>query len=189
MKKLVLPFILLGIISQLFAQEIPTEKYRLSITFEPLNYAMKGHSVWVGLRYKQFEAGVFSFSIHSKTNTLFKDYGDLDIDLKNGLAVYTRFYLQNKPSSPFVGALIGRERWDIQNAAKTVKKSLRNGFVTPQIGYSWSTWNNRLLINPNFRMIVPFAAKGASEVDGQTVELKKMGFFPGLDLGLGLNFD
>lgn len=189
MKKLKVFLVISVLATAMFGQDMPLEKFRLSITFEPLNYVLKGHSVWLGFRYKRTELGLFSFSIHTKKNSLFENPNQLDIDLQNGLAIYTRFYLQNKMSAPYVGALIGSEKWGIRNQNTKTNYTLKNAFFTPQVGYSWSTLNNRLLINPNFRLILPFNPKGQEQLIEERVKLKKYGFIPGLDLGLGFKFD
>jgi len=159
--------------------------FRLSITIEPLNYALKGHSVWLGLKYRQFEVGAFSFSIYSKTNTLFENGDQLDIKLQNGLAFYGRYYFQDRLSSPFVGFLLGGEKWRIRDQENTAENILKNAYITPQLGYQWVTLNGRLIINPNVRFIFPFQVEGERELNGIQYDLKNMGFIPALDLGVG----
>ncbi len=192
MNKFILLVLALCLFQFIEAQEIDhnhQSDFRLSLTIEPLNYLSKGHSVWLGLRYKQLSFGVVTFSAHSKTNVLFDQHENLDIKLQKGRAFFARVYLSKKPSSPFVGYLLGTEQWRIQN--KTNPKShhiLKNAFFTPQIGYQLSALNNRLIINPNIRCIIPFNPSGPTELDGMKHELKSLAFIPGLDLGLGIPF-
>lgn len=161
--------------------------FRLSLTVEPLNYIAKGHSIWLGVRYKKIGIGLVTFSAHSQKNILFDQHENLDIQLQKGIAVYARYFTSQKPSSPFVGFLLGTEQWNIQNRANPESRNLlKNAFFTPQIGYQWSTLNDRLVINPNIRMILPFNISGPTELEGMNHELKPAAFLPALDLGLGI---
>lgn len=171
-----------------FCQVEENNNLRFSITVEPLNFIAKGYSFWFGIRYKKFEAGLTTFSIYTQQNTLFENDEELDIKLTNGTAFYTRFYPLNSNSSPFIGFLIGKESWRIRGKEEPIEENiLKNAFFTPQIGYQWITLNNRLIVNPNFRLILPFGENGPSETNGISNELKPFGLIPALDIGVRLN--
>ncbi len=171
-----------------FCQNTENPDLRLSLTVEPFNFIAKGYSFWLGFRYKKFEIGLTTFSAYSETNILFENEEQLDIQLKNGTALYTRFYPLNSKSSPFVGFLMGKESWRIRNLEAPIQENiLKNAFFTPQVGYQWVTLNRRLIVNPNVRFILPFAEQGPMETDGISHDLKTVAFIPALDIGIGLN--
>ncbi len=189
MKLLILFALIFFTLQSVQAQETSNNSadFRLSLTIEPLNYIAKGHSIWLGVRYKKVGFGLVTFSAHSKKNILFDQHENLDIRLQKGIAFFARYFTSKKPSSPFVGFLLGTEEWNIQNKTNPNSRNLlKNAFFTPQIGYQWSTLNNRLIINPNVRMIVPFNVSGHTELEGINHELKSAAFLPALDLGLGI---
>jgi len=188
MKKiLILAVILCFLSNTAFCQLEEDNHLRISLTIEPVNFFLKGYSFWAGIKYRKFEAGVVTFSAYSENNFLFENSDDLDIKLRNGTALYTRFYPLNSESSPFLGFLIGYESWRIRGKQEPIQENiLRNAFFTPQVGYQWVTLNRRLLVNPNVRFILPFAENGPSETNGISNELKNFGFIPALDIGIGL---
>ncbi len=167
------------------SQEVGDSHLRYSLTVEPFNFIASGYSFWGGIRYKKFELGVATFSITTETNALFQNGDQLDIQLRNGTALYTRFYPLKKKSGPFMGFLLGYEAWRIRGKKEPIEENIyRNAFFTPQVGYQWLTLKGRLIVNPNVRMILPFAASGPEATNGISNDLNNFGIIPALDIGI-----
>lgn len=170
-----------------FAQDKQNQSYKLAVSLEPINYLFGGHSVWLGLRYKQYEAGVFSFSSPSTNHVLFESNDNLEITLDFGLAFYGRYYLSKRSSSPFIGMLIGDEKWGIKDKASSTENELRNSFFTPQLGYQWVI-KKRFFISPNFRFILPFNDRGPEMIGNESYTLRSFGVIPAFDIGMRFSF-
>ena len=191
-KTLILLFSFLLCIGQVLAQETKrsNKKYRLSLTAEPLNFAFKGYSFWLGLSNKRMAIGLTTFSSYSTNHVLFETNEALDIKLQNGTALWTRyFFLPRKKHKPFAGFLIGDEVWRVRKINDDTQTNLlRNMFLTPQVGYEFNLWKDKLIINPNLRFILPFNKRGEEEIDGIKYPLKSFGIIPAFDIGFCHHF-
>ncbi len=189
MKKFVLLIFLISSAHVSYGQQFNPNDIKFTVSVEPLNYILSGHSLWAGIRYQQYEIGLTTFGAYSDVNVLFENEDLLDIRLTNGIALYGRYYIFKEKSSPFIGALAGTERWKIRSRAEQVEEStISNAFVTPQVGYQWLVWRKRIIINLNVKCIFPINVEGPVSTDGISNALNQYAFLPSLDLGYRFGF-